>query len=121
MQQVVQVYRNIHRSRRAGQPVYSIRDKRTRRVIDHATDILLADARFHVNENGRQRVLQEKRKNVHAYIEGTLIDSATPSPEGGRPVSYNPYRGPSFVQTDDGTEIHQASKVFLGTTVTAFV
>src|SRR4029077_1803055 len=91
-QKIVQVYRNIHRSRQAGEPVYSIRDKKTRRVVGHASSIFITDAKFHVNENGRQRVLTEKRKNVHAWVEGRLANTVDLT--GAVAVSYNPYKGP---------------------------
>lgn len=42
------------------------------KVIAHAEGVMLSDAKTVVSEKGRQRVMREKRKNVHAYIDGTL-------------------------------------------------
>ena len=42
------------------------------RVIAHADKLLLRDITYEVSEAGRQRVLREKRKNVHAGIVGNL-------------------------------------------------
>ena len=67
----VRVYRNL----RAGG--YSVLNPRTGRVVGHASAVLLTAARFIVREGGRKRVLEERRKNVHAFVEGDLID-ATP-------------------------------------------
>jgi hypothetical protein len=39
-------------------------------VVDHTDGIGLRDPSFKVSEKGRQRVLAEKQKNVHAYIYG---------------------------------------------------
>jgi hypothetical protein len=58
-----------------------------------------------VSEAGRQRVLREKRKNVHAGVSGTWINYCTNRVENhfeflsmvGRQVTYNPYKYDSFV------------------------
>lgn len=65
MQQLrYQVYRNLH------QNLWSIREKKTQKVTDHLVTVCLLDCKFKVGTKGRERVLREKRKNVHAYIEG---------------------------------------------------
>jgi hypothetical protein len=115
---VVQVYRNLHRSRAAGRPVYSLRDRATRRVVGHAEEVVLADVSLVVRESGRQRVLAERRKNVHAWAEGRLCAAA---PVGdGVPVTYNPYRGPSFTVVGTGEAVSRADFVVLGAAVTAW-
>ena len=65
---IVQVYRNLHNR------LLSIQDAKTGLVIGHATTVDLKDATFIVREAGRQRVLKEKKKNVHAFVKGTLTD-----------------------------------------------
>lgn len=50
----------------------SVIDAETGRLYCHAHRVELHDAQFRVQEAGRQRVLREKRKNVHAYIVGKL-------------------------------------------------
>jgi hypothetical protein len=73
------------------------------RVIAHRHDVFIYDAVFKVSEAGRQRVLREKKKNVHAGVCGTWdersydrvsIDSLSVI---GQPVMYNPYKYDSFV------------------------
>lgn len=70
-------------------------------VVAHAKRVCLRDARYHVREGGRQRVLREKCKNVHAFVIGTLskipknVDFTTCG------VSYNPYNGSHFT-TENG-------------------
>jgi hypothetical protein len=90
------VYWNLHRGQ------WSIRDVGTRRVVGHADSILLKNCRLKVSEKGRQRVLRERRKNVHAGVEGeiVLIGNIGPLNEG-REVTYNPYKYATFVS---GTE-----------------
>lgn len=94
------VYYNLHRK------MWSVRamDGPSKgRVIAHKHTVLLRDAVPKVSEAGRQRVLKEKRKNVHAGIVGTMIESF-PGPTRGlrTPITYNPYRGDGFTYSDTG-------------------
>jgi len=61
-----QVYRNLNNGS------WSIRNADTGLIVGHAQTVLLVDAEFIVSEAGRQRVIQEQRKNVHAHIQGKL-------------------------------------------------
>ena len=91
----VQVYYNLHKK------CLSIRHKG--KVIEHAQEVTLTDARFHVQQAGRERVLKQKRKNVHAYVSGKLKESFwfTQSPSytwiAKQRVTYNPYKYKNFV------------------------
>jgi hypothetical protein len=40
------------------------------KVVQHTDNIVLLLPKFKVSEAGRQRVLREKRKNVHAGVVG---------------------------------------------------
>lgn len=64
----VKVYYNLQKD------CLSIVDTSTGKLYCHSHRVELKDARFHVNENGRQRVVREKRKNVHAYVIGTWVN-----------------------------------------------
>lgn len=114
----VQVYRNIHRSRAAGVPVYSVRDADTGLVVGHTDRIVLADAEFKVSEAGRQRVLRTKAKNVHAWIQGRPVETTDPA-GGWAAVTYNPYKHETFVVAATGIPVHRAALVDLGPVVTA--
>ena len=110
------VYFNLHKK------IWSIRalsGPRKGLVIAHAQRVNLIEATFKVSEAGRQRVLAEKRKNVHAGIVGTWDGHGNPEPwEGatmGVPVSYNPYKAPTFTRRDDSSPVHKATLVHLGT------
>jgi hypothetical protein len=115
----VEVYWNLHRN------LFSIRalsGPMKGRVIGHAHKVILEDVAFVVREAGRQRVLREKRKNVHAFVRSERLiyaDWSDPLADGatayfthwhshsdrmadvaktyGTSVSYNPYKGASFV------------------------
>ena len=91
----VQVYYNLHKK------CLSVRYKG--KVIEHAQEVTLTDARFHVQQAGRERVLKQKRKNVHAYISGKLKETFwfTQAPKyiwtAKQHVTYNPYKYKNFV------------------------
>lgn len=89
----VRVYFNLHRK------LFSVMDCATRRVIGHRRTVNLSGARFVVSEPGRQRVIREKRKNVHAFVEGTLVEAVPPT-RTWRRVSYNPYFAGHFYCPD---------------------
>lgn len=92
----VEVYFNLHKN------CFSIKARKTGRVIGHADWIALEDVTFHVSEAGRLRVLRERKKNVHATVRGTVttvaaLDAARHNDPSLASVSYNPYQGPYFV------------------------
>jgi len=116
----VRVYKNLHKSRKAGHPVYSIMDKRARRVIGHSDRVVLADASFVVLENGRQRVLREQRKNVHAFVDGVFLERLDFDDIGSAVITYNPYKGPKFVTLPTGNAVESADRVLLADKVLAW-
>ena len=71
--------------------------------------MFLRDVTFKVRESGRQKVLKEKRKNVHAFVVGTIVDERPAL--AGRSVYYNPYKTETFVC--DGEPIHEADAAWL--------
>lgn len=85
------VYFNLHKKCWS---VKALEGERKGRVIRHTNELTLRDVTFKVSEAGRQRVLREQRKNVHAGAVGTLCD---PIPrENWERVSYNPYKAGHF-------------------------
>lgn len=92
----VRVYRNLHKKCLSVQAKVNGRWK----VIDHVHVIALVDVSFKVSQAGRDRVLREKRKNVHAFVVGTV--ATFPIALQGRKVSYNPYRGDTFIENHNG-------------------
>lgn len=108
----VDIYYNLHRH------CWSVvaREGADRgRVVTHLPRAVLAEATLVVREGGRQRVLQERRKNVHAFVRGRLLPEGTESPDGMRPISYNPYEAGHFTLRDDAARppVRQAALVVL--------
>ena len=87
----VQVYFNLHKR------IFSVRDKRTRRVILHAPEVFLSLALFKVSQKGRARVHRDGVKNVHAFVEGDMVKNIPTLLPDGELVKYNPYLNETFV------------------------
>lgn len=104
------VYKNLHKN------CYSVKDWKTKLVIAHVDEILLVDAEFKVSESGRQRVLKEKCKNVHAGVMGFWDKKATAAfrlSGNTHPAYYNPYKFNSFVNKNTEKPVLEASTVLL--------
>jgi len=63
-------------------------------VVAHCDNLTLEDCSFKVSESGRQNVIRNKRKAVHAYVIGFTTNK---KPECNDKLSYNPYKGGNFV------------------------
>ncbi len=85
------------------------------RLKASAKQVRLTDVEFLVRESGRQRMLEQRRKNVHAYAVGRLMDYAHPAESRnleelpGRGVYYNPYEFASFVDRETQAPVISAS------------
>lgn len=100
------VYWNFHRK------CFSIQQNRL--VIGHCRTVSLIDIKFTVSEAGRQRVLRDRTKNVHAYAVGMLRAPAESA--WNIRVEYNPYKYEHFYTlTDPEAAIHEASTAILHT------
>jgi len=72
--------------------------------VKHASEFVCLNARFVVSKAGRERVLAEGRKNVHAVIRGDIRLGAFDGYAKLERVRYNPYVSASFV-TDNGAKV----------------
>jgi hypothetical protein len=105
----IRVYFNLHKK------MLSVQEKvnGSWKVVNCVEQIWLGDVAFKVSEAGRQRVLKQKRKNVHAYIEGIYkMPEITPFKHTPFvPVNYNPYKLEKF---HDGKKyINKADFVYI--------
>ena len=106
------VYFNLHKN------VFSLQSRNKDNyglVQGHASHVILKNVKFVVREGGRQRVLKEKKKNVHAGVVGEVVQGL---PEGNVsvlefPVTYNPYQGGSFVKRADREAVSEADYAIL--------
>ena len=119
------IYFNLHKK------VFSIlgwdADKKGWRLQFHSSNVVAEGIKFKVHETGRQRVIKEKRKNVHAFI---LADIVRPYPTYRdmyerwiaedidklvqyQFATYNPYKYDSFVNKDTEEKLTSCNKVIL--------
>ena len=90
----VEVYRNLHKK------CWSVRQGGKVKV--HTSYICLQAAEFVVQPAGREKVLREQKKNVHAFVRGYLISAKTMNRLNKDiewtmdAVTYNPYKHPHF-------------------------
>lgn len=106
----VQVYKNLHKG------CWSVRSKKTGLVIGHYDQLYLTDCTMVVRPGGRDRVLREKKKNVHAFIEGEFLHPKDLKDRvvDLRPLYYNPYKFDSFVDGISEGKVDKAELVYLG-------
>lgn len=97
------------------------------RVVGHVSAIQLEDCSFRVSEAGRQRVIRDRCKNVHATVRGRVVEAsmeATPAPcltakhsailaAGGRDTTYQPYYTPTFINRETKHPVHAAQTVVI--------
>jgi hypothetical protein len=99
----VEVYWNLHKH------LFSVRPLEgpyKGRVVAHTDSLDLYDVTFTVQPAGRQRVLDEGRKNVHAFIRG-VVSAGLPH-DTPKAVTYNPYRDTSFVDVTTNRPVTRA-------------
>lgn len=84
-------------------------------VVDHPKEICLLDVEFVVSQKIRERVMKNKRKEVHAGVRGLesneniLMQDISTLEE----VTYNPYKYHTFVRVKDDSPVHHADFVFM--------
>lgn len=85
-----EVYWNLHKK------CWSVRHKG--RVVCHVGYAVMKDVTWVVQPAGRERVLREKKKNVHAFARGTLVLDEKPKENSWVYTTYNPYKKDTFYQ-----------------------
>tara|TARA_Y100000310_G_C20439322_1_gene695287 strand:+ start:367 stop:774 length:408 start_codon:yes stop_codon:yes gene_type:complete len=122
----VDIYRNLHKN------CWSVRSRESHnygRVVAHASSLILDDAKFVVSQAGRNRVLKEKKKNVHAVVRGNLLYTNYKSFDNSkqdvwfkyrtpiknnymmRCVTYHPYKKSTFFWVDTKEPVHYSKSV----------
>tara|TARA_B100000282_G_scaffold291326_1_gene263410 strand:- start:7 stop:363 length:357 start_codon:yes stop_codon:yes gene_type:complete len=96
----VRVYWNLHKK------CWSCQDTKTNKVVMHTNSISLNDVKFIVRKSGQKRVREERVKNVHAFVVGTVTDDFPYDMPDKWRVSYNPFINDTFVMGDN--PVHDA-------------
>ncbi len=122
----VDVYRNLHKN------CWSVRSRERHdygKVVAHTNSLVLNDAKFVVSQAGRNRVLKEKKKNVHAVVRGDVRDSnmwlyrsswydlnfRLRYDECLKGITYNPYKKSTFFWEDTEEPIYYSDSVIFNT------
>lgn len=102
-------YFNLHKK------VFSVRNEKTKKVEHHSSIVVLKNCTLKVSQAGRKRVLQERKKNVHAGVRGELISIEDVSFDENEfiELTYNPYFYDSFVVKSNKTPVKTAETVIL--------
>ena len=105
-----EIYRNLHKK------CFSVRQKG--RVVGHLQDnhiLRLKNVKFAVQPAGHKRVLREKKKNVHAFVRGNVVDGYPTWDQVpfDKEVTYNPYKGNTFYYKYSGFPIEHADEVLI--------
>lgn len=89
-------------------------------VVAHTDSVLMRGVTGKVSQAGRERVLREGKKNVHAFICGQIEDMGSGNVgdrlERGpqwQPITYNPKRYRTFVYRDTEAPFYKAAHAYL--------
>jgi hypothetical protein len=107
------IYFNLHRRLFS---VKAMEGEFKGRVVAHVDRALLSNATFKVSQAGRQRVLREKKKNVHAGVVGNWETVQHYTGRGLTAITYNPYKYSSFVTRDEEKPVTSSPLVALSIT-----
>lgn len=105
----VMVYYNLHKH------TFSVTYKS--KVILHADYVNLKNVEFRVRKGGKEKVRDEKRKNVHAFVIGDLVDYCEhpckdlPEESSNKIITYDPYKYDTFVYKSDESPVSFAKEV----------
>jgi len=105
----VMVYYNLHKH------TFSV--TYDSKVIMYADYVKLGDVEFRVRQVGKEKVRDEQRKNVHAFVIGKLLDyceypcDEIPNPSSDKIVTYNPYKYDTFVFKNTEEPVYRAQEI----------
>lgn len=95
--QRVRVYRNLNKPEYFS--ILAVQGEYKGKVVGYARSILLENCRYVVSAAGRQRTLRDRRKCVHAFCEGVIVDASSSQQllTGNEvAVTYDPYTMGAF-------------------------
>lgn len=105
----VKIYKNLHNG------LFSVMQNNL--VVAHIESFILDNVIFKVNESGRQKVLKEKKKNVHAFVTGYIkeincSDDDIIISNWHTQVRYNPYIASAFFIGVNKTPITKTENLY---------
>lgn len=88
-----------------------VRSAKSGLVLAHCSTVSLKYCTFHVSKSGREKTVQEKRKRVHAFVQGELTEINKESDSSREVIYYNPYLTEYFTVVSLQQPIVEASEV----------
>ncbi len=73
-------------------------------VVGHVTNVAIESPKFYISQSGKNRVIRERRKNVHAWAEGKLL-GITANSTNLEEIYYCPYSSNNFSWKKTGESI----------------
>lgn len=102
----VEMYRCLNRSG------FTFSIRQFGQVVGHTSDIVLKDCVFRVSKGGKKRCIEEKTRNVHAYIKGTVGIKEDIFMTASFKLDYDPYSELGFNSPTLG-EVNSARVVYM--------
>lgn len=114
----VDIYKNLHLSRKKGRTIFSVKNRKEGRVAEHSSGgLIVVNVVLPVSKAGNQRVRESGSKNVHAFVRGTLLQSQCQcivkfiNFDGT--LTYDPYEYGSFVDYATKQPVETAQLVYI--------
>ena len=105
------IYRNLHKD------CFSIMkynpEKKGYRLHSHAQNLTAEGVEFKVSQAGREKVIREKQKNVHAFVYCKNYSTFVKPIPVGDEITYNPYAMDSFRNKNSNEPIHSARSIVM--------
>ena len=105
------IYRNLHKE------CFSVTrwnpEKKGYRLFAHETDLILDKVQFRVSKAGREKVLREKQKNVHAFVYCENYSTFVGEDQLGSEVYYNPYKTETFQVKETGAPVYYMDSLII--------
>jgi hypothetical protein len=98
--QQIETYRNLNKGE-----LFSIKDKKTGLVVAHADRYRVENVTCKVREGGRQRAINEGRRNVHAFLTCIYSGECEMDIAQMSELYYNPFTLDSFINKDTGEKV----------------
>lgn len=83
------------------------------RVIDHVESVVLKAPKFVVRQAGRNKVIKDQQKNVHAFVVGTISKTGVDTASLEEVMTYDPYKHTSFVKLETQEPVEKAEYAIL--------
>lgn len=97
----VRVYKNLNKK--------CLSVKQGNLVRCHVDNVVLEDCKFIVSKAGQKRVRDEKRKQVHAMVEGMVVENPSEILQlNWNSCWYNPYKTDEFTDIESGRHLKSA-------------